>query len=107
MKQADLIKHILAGRPLLVVEYRATETDSINRKVVKAGESATMPVVKHKVLVGNDSYEVAEFLPDGSDLSKVKAPFTPRDMVVIEVRTMEQTKWGNRINGEFHGKLEA
>jgi len=107
MKKDKLIEQVLAGRPLLVVEYRATETDTINRKVVKAGESATMPVVKHKVLVGNDSYEVAEFLPDGSDLSKVKAPFTARDLVVLEVETMERTKYGNRIQGTFHGKLEA
>lgn len=101
------IKSVLAGKPLLLVEYRATETDTINRKVVKAGESAVMPVVKHKVLVGNDSYEVAEFLPDGADLTKVKAPFMARDMVVLEVQTMERTKYGNRINGTFHGKLET
>lgn len=107
MKQDTFIKSVLAGKPLLLVEYRATETDTINRKVVKAGESATMPVVKHKVLVGNDSYEVAEFLPDGADLSKVKAPFTARDMVVLEIETMERTKYGNRIQGTFHGKLEA
>lgn len=107
MKKDKFIEAVLAGRPLVLVEYRATETDNINRKVVKAGESATMPIVKHKVLVGNDSYEVPEFLPDGSDLSKVKAPFASRDMVVLELETMEKTKWGNRIAGTFHGKLES
>jgi len=106
MKKDTFIAAVLAGNPLLLVEYRATETDTINRKVVKAGESAVMPVVKHKVLVGNDSWEVTEFLPDGSDLSKVKAPFAPREMAVLKVESMERTKFGNRINGEFQGKLE-
>jgi len=106
MKKQVLCDAVLAGQPLLVVEYRATETDTINRKVVKAGESAVMPVVKHKVLVGNDSWEVTEFLPDGADLSKVKPPFTPRQLVVLKVEAMERTKFGNRISGEFQGALE-
>jgi len=107
MKKQAFIDAALAGKPVILVEYRATETDTINRKVVKAGESATMPVVKHTVLVGNQSFEVAEFLPDGADLSKVKAPYIMRDMVVIEIESMEQTKWGARMGGKFLGKLEA
>lgn len=107
MKRDTLIAQVLAGKPLLVVEYRETKTETINRKVVKAGESSVMPMSKHKVLVGNDSYEVAEFLPDNTDIKSVKAPFNARDMVVLEVESMEKTKWGNRINGTFHGKLEA
>lgn len=105
MTKQEFIDNVLAGRPLILVEYRATETDTINRKVVKAGESATMPMVKHSVLVGNTSFEVAEFLPDGANLKDVKAPYKLRDMVVIEVETMEATKWGNRMTGTFHGKL--
>jgi len=107
MKKDDMIKAVLAGRPLILVEYRACETDSINRKVVKAGQSSVMPVAKHKVLVENDSWEVTEFLDDGVDLSKVKAPYAMRDMVVLEIKAMERTKYGNRVEGEFHGKLEA
>lgn len=109
MKKDTFITQVLAGKPLILVEYRATETDEINRKVVKAGESAVMPVVKHKVLVGNDSWEVTEFLPDGADLKQVKAPFglVMRDLVILEVEAMERTKFGNRISGTFLGKLEA
>lgn len=107
MKKQLFIDNVLAGKPLLLVEYRATEIDEINRKVVKAGESATMPIVKHKVLVGNDSYEVAEFLPNGADIKAIKAPFTKGQMVILEIKTMEVTKWGSRINGEFHGTLEG
>lgn len=106
MKKDTFIKETLAGKPLIVVEYRATETDEIRRSAPKAGESATMPMVKHKVIVGNDSFEVAEFLPDGAKLTDVKAPFKARDMVVFEVHTMEKTKWGSRMSGQFHGVLE-
>lgn len=109
MTKEDMFKLVLSGRPVLLVEYRATETDSVNRKVVKAGESATMPVVKHKVLVGNDSWEVTEFLPDGADLNAAKKPphgAVMRDLLVVEVRSMEKTKWGSRIDGDFLGKLD-
>lgn len=107
MKKQEFINHVCNGRPLILVEYRATETDEVRRKVVKAGESAVMPMVKHTVLVGNDSFEVAEFLPDGADIKAVKAPYTFRDSVVFEVHSLEKTKYGNRATGVFHGKLEA
>lgn len=106
MKESEFIKKALSGTPLIVVEYRATETDEVRRKVVKVGESSVMPMVKHKVLVGNDSFEIGEFLPDGAKLSEVKAPYAPRDLVVFEVTTMEVTKYGARMSGTFHGKLE-
>lgn len=106
MKKDTLIAQVLAGKPLIVVEYRDTQADTINRRVVKAGESATMGIIKHKVLVGNDSYEVTEFPKDGTDLTKIQKPFNVRDLVVLEIETMERTKYGNRINGTFHGKLE-
>jgi len=106
MKKQVFIDAVLAGRPLVLVEYRATETDEINRKAPKQGESATMPIVKHTILVGNKSYEVAEFLPDKFDVKTYKATYQMRDLVVLEIDGMEKTKWGDRINGEFHGKIE-
>jgi len=106
MKKDMFIKEALAGKPLIIVEYRATETGEIRRSVPKAGEAATMPIIKHKVIVGNDSFEVAEFPPDGTKLSEVKAPYKARDLVVFEVASMEKTKYGSRMTGTFHGVLE-
>lgn len=107
MKSSEVSKQVLAGRPLMVVEYRATEVDMVNRKVVKAGEAATMPILKHKVLVGNDSWELAQFVKDGVDPSKVAPPGVMRDLIVVEVAAMERTKYGNRMSGEILGKLES
>lgn len=106
MKKQEFINQVTAGKPLLVVEYRSTVAEDIRRSNPKAGEAAVMPVAKHRVLVGDKSYDVTEFLPDGAKVSEVKAPFNPRDLVVIEVTSMEDTKWGSRITGKFHGKLE-
>lgn len=107
MKKDKFIESVLSGKPFLHVEYRSFEVDTINRKVVKVGESATMPIKKHKVLVGDDSYEVAEFVAPGEDVSKAVAPYKKGEMVILEIRTMEMTKYGTRINGDFHGKIEA
>jgi len=107
MKQSVMMSKIVAGNPLFVVEFRKTETDSVRRKVQKAGEAATMPLVKHTVLLGDVSFELTEFLPDGADLAQVKAPFERGAKVIVHIETIEKTKWGNRINGSFQGLLEA
>lgn len=106
MKKAEFSKLALSGKPLLVVEYREMQLDEVRRKVAKVGEAATMPIIKHKVLVGNDSWEIGEFLKDGVDAKTIKAPFQMRDLVVVEVKSMEVTKWGSRMDATFHGKLE-
>jgi len=106
MKKQEFIDKVIAGKPLLHVEYRSCEIDDINRKVVKVGESTTQPIIKHKVLVGDDSYEVGEFPEAGFDRKTYVAPYKKGDMVVLQIRTMEMTKYGTRINGEFHGKIE-
>jgi len=106
MKKDELIKLVLEGKPLLVCEYRNTEKDSINRKVVKAGESATMPILKHKVLVGDDSWELGEFPATREAFDKYASPYKVREMVVVQIETMERTKYGARMQGEILGKLE-
>lgn len=106
MKASEFSKQALTGKPLLVVEYREMQVDEVRRKVQKVGEAATMPLIKHKVLVGNESWEIGEFLADGVDVKAVKQPYAMRDLVVVEVETMEKSKWGARMQAKFHGKLE-
>jgi len=106
MKSAELLKLVLAGRLIAVVEFRKTETDTVRRKAPKAGEQATMPMVKHTVLVNDESFEVTEFLPDGADLKAVKAPFERGQRVALEIEGMERSKYGNRIQGTFQGLME-
>jgi len=106
MKATEFSKLALSGRPLIVVEYREMQLDEVRRKVAKVGEAATMPLLKHKVLVGNDSWEISEFVKDGVDPKTVKQPYAMRELVVVEVDSMEKTTWGSRMQAKFHGKLE-
>jgi len=107
MKQSEFIKQVLAGKPLCLVEYRKTEGDEIRRKVVKAGESAVMPMAKHTVISDDKSFEVAEFLPDGAKIADIKAPYERGAVVAFYVDSKEETKFGARLTGMFLGKLEA
>jgi len=107
MTKEEFVKIVLTGRPVILVEYRSANPDTIRRKVVKAGESAEMPLIKHKVLVGDDSWEVAEFLDDGKSLKDYKVQFVSRDIVAFELESMEKSKWGNRMSGTFLGKMEG
>jgi len=106
MKESEFVANVLAGKPLLLVEYRSFVADEIVRKVPKAGQSATMPIIKHKVLLGDDSWELGEFLDDGQEVKSYKSQFRARDLVAVQVETMEKTKWGSRMNGVMLGKLE-
>jgi len=99
--KTELLKNVEAGQPLLVVEYRTAKADTLRIKAPKTGEQSIRPVVKHIVLVGDTSFEVMEWLPDGTDVSKVK-PFLARaTRCAIEVHSMEMTDYGNRMSGKL------
>lgn len=106
MKKEELIKRVLAGEPLIIVEYRKVETDEIRRKTVKQGESSTMPMAKHTVLVDSVSYEHVDFLPDGVKPETVKPHYPPRTLVVYKVEGMHRDEYRSSIKGSFEGKLE-
>jgi len=106
MKQAEYIKRSLLGERLIIVEFRKTEADEIRRKVVKQGESSTMPMAKHTVLVDSQSFEHAEFLPDGAKLDAVKALYPPRTLVVYKVEGLHRDEYRSQIKGSFEGRLE-
>lgn len=101
------MRRILLGEALIVVEFRKTEVDEIRRSVVKTGQASVMPIAKHTVLLGDKSFEVPEFLADGADITKVKAPFERGQKVFFLMEGMESTKWGDRLNGSFLGTVEA
>lgn len=92
MKTSEATRRILLGEPIIVVEFRKTEADEIRRSVVKTGQASVMPIAKHTVLLGDKSYEVPEFLPDGADIAKVKAPFDRGQKVFFLMEGMEATK---------------
>jgi len=107
MKAQEALRRILLGESIVVVEYRKVEADEIRRSVVKTGQASVMPIAKHTVLMGDKSYEVAEFLPDGTNVSVIKAPFERGQKVFFILEGMEATKWGDRLTGSFLGTVEA
>lgn len=99
--KTQFIERTLAGEPLLLVEYRSAKPDTLRRKAPKTGQAPTMPVCKHMVLVKDTSFEVMQFLPDDADLAKV-GPLAPKgSFVVVELKGMEASEYGNRIEGEL------
>jgi len=106
MKTSELIRLVLKGRPVLVAKYLGMEKDSIRRRVPKEGESATMPVCKHKLLVGYESFELAVFLDKGQNLEDQKELYEEGTPIVVQVDALEKTKYGNRMQGTIAGPLE-
>lgn len=106
MKTSVFLSQVRNCVPLILVEYRKMETDELRRSVPKRGESATMPIIKHSVLVDEKSFELAQFVDDDKKVEDYKQVYNKGDKVIIKVEYMEKTKYGDRIQGEIIGKLE-
>jgi len=106
MKESAILARIVNGEPIIFAEFRNSKGDIIRRKAPKPGEQATMPQAIHTVLVGDESFQVIEWLDDGADVTKVVDKYAKRARVAVKIESMERSKYGNRIAGEFVGEVE-
>jgi len=99
MKQADIIKHVLSGVPVCVVEYRGFGIESISYADKKSGARVTKPMVKHKIEMGETQAAISEWLPDGANLADVKPTFKKGDKCVLKIQGVENVQGFAQIRG--------
>lgn len=90
MKQADLIKCVLAGKPLVVVEYRSFKEDAISYRDKKTGQAVHRLVLKHATEMGNDQVQVTEWLPPEAVAGQAKPAFSKGQKCVLELTGLER-----------------
>jgi len=102
MKQAEILKGVLAGVPLVVVEYRAFKVDNITYADKKAGGMrVTKPIVKHSIELADTQASIAEWLPDGVNLADVKPSFKKGDKCVLRIEGVENVSGFASIKGKL------
>ncbi len=106
MKQTDILPAVLKGDVLAVGELLSW--DKAKEFPAKDNKGNVIPDKFNvrssgKVLIGTETYEVGSFIKVARADNGPERPkwATDRCKVVIRAKSIEQTKWGNRIDGEI------
>lgn len=75
MKESAIMPALMAGKPLLVVEYRSSNPEVITYRDKQTGRSANFKALTHTVELGTASVMVRERVGDDFDPATYKAPF--------------------------------
>jgi hypothetical protein len=67
MKKAELVTKVMAGEPLVVVEYRTGAVETISYRDKTTGRAASFSKVTHNVEAGPKNITVSQRLGDDQD----------------------------------------
>ena len=84
MKDAELLTLVRGGVPAIVVEFRSVSGDRL-KWVNKKGQAQQAPVAKHVCEAGGKPMIVTEWLPEGSDETKLTSPYKKGQLVCCEL----------------------
>lgn len=101
MKQAELIKRILAGEALLVAEYRSGTAETIRWRDGETGRALEAVAVRHSIECGTKSIQVSERTPEGFKPENFQAPAKKGQMVVWHVTGMTTQRGVTSGTGTF------
>jgi len=102
MNKETFIKLALAGKPLVLVEYRSFTEEVIRYRDKKTGSAVEKPIIKHAVEMASSQVQVTEWLPDGYKPGAMVPPFKKGEMVVLEIEGMNEEKGFYRASGALH-----
>lgn len=94
MKNVDVAKHVMAGKLLVIAEYRSFKPDAAKMRDKATGATVMRPKVLHSIEFGDVQATISEWLPDGTDMAQVKSSFKKGDKVVVHLKTLEPVNFG-------------
>jgi len=101
MNEATILKSVLAGVPMVVVEYRSFKIETISYSDKKSGMKVSKPIVKHAIELADTQASIAEWLPDGTDLTQVKPIFKKGERCVLRIEGVENVQGFASIRGKL------
>jgi len=103
MTQKEFIEAALAGKPIIIVEYRSfkLETIKFRDKSSVTGQMIEKDTVAHACEAGDMQMRITEWLPDGADVKNLKAPFAKGQKCAFLIKGMQQDKGFFRAQGEL------
>jgi len=99
MKQDEIMKNVLNGVPVVVVEYRSFKIETIRYTDKKTGSAVSKPMIKHGIEMGDQQATITEWLPDGAVLTDVKPHFKKGDKCILKIQGVEQIQGFASIRG--------
>jgi len=103
MKKSVVLSSVLAGKLLLISEYRSFKVEPIQYRDKKSGAMMHRFIAKHSLEAGDNQLQVADFMPDDYNHEKAPAvaPFKKGTICVLEVDTFKQEKGFISASGEL------
>jgi len=87
---------------MIVVAYIGHTPEVKRNEAPKKNQAAEMYLSKHSVLWGSKTYELTEFKNSQVELDKCVRLAPEFTAMAVQVDSIEETKWGNRIQGKLH-----
>lgn len=81
IKQAEATAEFLAGKFVVVGEYRASSAETVNYRDKTTGRAASMESLRHTVETESGSFALDERVPDGAKASDVLASMKAAGLV--------------------------
>lgn len=102
MTKQVLIDSILSGQAFIVVEFRASKTETIKYRDPKTQQAAQFTKLTHNVEMAGSPVIVSERIPDGVDPNTIKSPFSKGQMVVLHLQRLTTEKGVTIAQGQLH-----
>lgn len=102
MLKSVFIEQALAGKPLVLVEYRSFKEEQIRYRDKKTQATVERLIMKHAVEMGGAQVQISEWLPDDAKPGESKPPFTKGAMAVLEIRGMKQEQGFFKAEGALY-----
>jgi len=102
MIQSAFIEQALAGKPLVLVEYRSFKEEQIRYRDKKTGATVERLIMKHAVEMGGAQVQISEWLPDDAKVGQSIPPFKKGAPAVLEIRGMKQEQGFFKAEGALY-----
>ena len=101
MKKAEVLPKVLNGEPLMIVEYRSSNAETIPWRDKETGRAINLNLLSHNVEAGTRTIRVSERVPEGTDLTKYEAPFKRGQLCVLHLEEFGREKGSFTARGKM------
>ena len=102
MTAAQLQDLLMGGAWVMVGEYRQFSPETTQARDKKTGQVRYFKVLRSTIETGKDSVPVTEFVSEETDMSKVAAPASKGDKVVVVFARANTDKGQRSVSGQVY-----
>lgn len=92
MKKSEFLKNVLEGKPMILVEYRASRAEHIKWRDKETKMMVEGTTLSHTVENATDSIRISDRLAEGVKPEDYKSPYSKGDKVILQIRGLQVQK---------------